>query len=136
MSIDPRRVKAAEIRTTMLALAGERGAARAVDPMEVAVAIAGRDEKIWRKLMKPIKEEAKRLAGAGEIVLLRKGRPADPESLRGLWRFRLLAAGETPPVFEVRAAGAAADDDEDDRDADGFPTGDSDLHEDDDEDDI
>lgn len=116
MTFDPYRVKAADIRATMTSLATERGPGRAVDPMEVAVAIAGKDEKLWRKLMKPIKDEAKRLAAAGEIVVLRKGRPTDPETLRGLWRFRLLAPGEAPPVFEK---GPAADlagfaDDEDD----------------------
>lgn len=116
MTIDPRRVKAAEIRTRMMALAGERGPNRNVDPMEVAVAIAGHDEKIWRRLMKPIKEEARRLAAAGEIVVLRKGKPADPETLRGLWRFRVLAEGEAPPVFEPRAAAPAAPDEDDDLD--------------------
>lgn len=118
MTIDPYRVKAADIRATMTNLAAERGPGRAVDPMEVAVAIAGKDEKVWRKLMKPIKDEAKRLAAAGEIVVLRKGKPSDPETLRGLWRFRLLAPGEAPPVFEKRPAEEVVgfDDDEDDDD--------------------
>ncbi len=115
MTIDPRRVKAAEIRATMSTLAAERGPGKAVDPMEVAVAIAGKDEKIWRQLMKPIKEEAKRLADAGEIVLLRKGKPTDPDTLRGLWRFRLLAAGEAKPVFE-KTAPVILDDEDDDED--------------------
>ncbi|BBE71420.1 DUF3253 domain-containing protein [Oharaeibacter diazotrophicus] len=116
MTIDPRRVKAAEIRARMTSLAAERGPGRNVDPMEVAVAIAGHDEKIWRRLMKPIKEEAKRLAAAGEIVVLRKGKPTDPETLRGLWRFRALAEGEAPPVFEPRAAAPAPTDEDDDLD--------------------
>jgi len=113
MTIDPRRVKAAEIRTRMIAIASERGPGRNVDPMEVAVAIAGHDEKIWRRLMKPIKEEAKRLAAGGEIVVLRKGKPADPETLRGLWRFRILAEGEAPPVIEPRPATPVPDEDDD-----------------------
>jgi hypothetical protein len=106
MTIDPVRVKAAVLRDAMLALATERGPGRAVDPMEVAVAVAGKDEKIWRRLMKPIRDEARRLASDGRIVVLRKGKPADPATLRGLWRFRLRAAGEPDPVYDARAADA------------------------------
>ena len=43
-----------------------------------------------------------RLAGDRRIVVLRKGRPADPATLRGLWRFRLRAPDEPDPVFETR----------------------------------
>lgn len=106
--IDPRRVRASAIRETMSGLARAR-APRPVDPMEVAVAIAGKDEKVWRRLMKPIKDEAARLAKAGTIVILRKGKPVDPDKIRGLWRFRLLGPDEAPPVF---APGDDADDDD------------------------
>ena len=116
MTIDPRRVKAAEIRERMIALASERGPKKAVDPMEVAVSIAGKDEKIWRRLMKPIKDEAARLAKKNQIVVLRKGKPVEPDKIRGLWRYRILAEGEAPPVFEP----AAEDEDLDDDDLIGF----------------
>lgn len=116
MTIDPRRVKAAEIRERMIALASERGPTKAVDPMEVAVSIAGKDEKVWRRLMKPIKDEAARLGKKNQIVVLRKGKPVEPDKIRGLWRYRLLAEGEAPPVFEP----AAADEDLDDDDLIGF----------------
>jgi hypothetical protein len=112
MTIDPRRVKAAEIRERMIGLATERGPAKVVDPMEVAVAIAGKDEKVWRRLMKPIKDEATRLAKRNQIVIVRKGKPVEPDKIRGLWRYRLLAEGEAPPVF----APADAEDDLDDDD--------------------
>jgi hypothetical protein len=99
MTVDPVRIKAAVLRETMLSLAAERGATRAVDPMEVAVRVAGKDEKVWRRLMKPIRDEARRLAADRRIVVLRKGRPANPASLRGLWRFRLRTEDEPDPAF-------------------------------------
>ncbi|WP_181701918.1 DUF3253 domain-containing protein [Chthonobacter albigriseus] len=99
--IDPKRVKAAELREKILELAEARSATGGkVDPMEVAVAIAGKDEKLWRRLMKPIKDEVSRLALDGAIVVVRKKKAVDPKRIRGLYRFRKLAAGEEPPVFE------------------------------------
>ena len=113
MTIDPVRIMAAAIRGAILALASERGPAKTVDPMEVAVRVAGKNEKVWRRLMKPIREEATRLAQDRRIVVLRKGKPADPEAIRGLWRFRLREAGEPDPVFVKSPAVPASDDDDD-----------------------
>jgi hypothetical protein len=112
MTVDPVRVKAATLREAMMALAAERGPGRAVDPMEVAVAVAGHDEKVWRRLMKPIRDEAVRLAGDRRIMILRKGRPADPATVRGLWRFRLRAPDEPDPVPAAPKPAPFADDDE------------------------
>jgi hypothetical protein len=115
MTVDPVRIKAAVLREAMMELAAERGPDRAVDPMEVAVRVAGKDEKVWRRLMKPIRDEARRLAGDRRIVVLRKGRPADPATLRGLWRFRLRGPDEPDPVFEARpGADPLGFDDDDD----------------------
>ncbi len=113
MTIDPVRIKAAALREAMMSLAAERGPGRAVDPMEVAVRVAGKDEKVWRRLMKPIRDEAERLARDRKIVVLRKGRPADPSRIRGLWRFRLRGEDEPDPVFEAARPDPFADDDED-----------------------
>lgn len=101
--IDPKRVKAAEIREKILEIAEARLKAGGgkVDPMEVAIAVAGKDEKIWRRLMKPIKDEVARLAEAGTIVVVRKKKPVDPKKIRGLYRFRMLAPGEAIPVYEA-----------------------------------
>lgn len=113
MTVDPVRIKAATLREAMMTLAAERGVSRAVDPMEVAVRVAGKDEKVWRRLMKPIKDEAQRLAADRKIIVLRKGRPADPSRIRGLWRFRLRGEDEADPVFEAPPADPFLDDDED-----------------------
>lgn len=105
---DPRRVKAGRIRDVLLLMAAEAPSGKPISPDAVARAIAGKDEKVWRRLMKPIKDEAARLAKAGKVVLMRKGKPADPDRVRGLYRIRLRAEGEPMPVYE------APDDDLDD----------------------
>lgn len=112
--IDPRRVKAGEIRDVLLSSVSAAPPQRGADPGDIARAIVGKDEKKWRQLMKPIKDEAIRLARDGKVVLMRKGKPCDPNRLRGLYRIRLLAEGETVPTFEP----LPADDDLDDFDDD------------------
>lgn len=108
--IDTHRVKAATIREVLLGLAMEKSASGSLlDPTEVARAIAGKDEKVWRRLMKPIKDEVARLAEAGTIVIVRKGTPVPPDRIRGLYRVRLLSPGEERPVFSA-ATPADADD--------------------------
>jgi hypothetical protein len=78
------------IEAAILALCAERGAERSICPSEVARALAGSDEKAWRLLMHPVREEALRLARDGRIVILRKGRPQDPHApIRGVIRLRI-----------------------------------------------
>lgn len=114
--IDTKRVRAAEIRETILSIAQARLTAGGgkVDPMEVAIAIAGKDETVWRRLMKPIKDEVARLAEAGSIVVIRKKKTVDPKKIRGLYRFRMLAPGEEKPVYEEADGDGDLDLDEDD----------------------
>lgn len=112
--IDPHHVKAGTIREVMLSHASAAPAKRGADPGDIARAIVGKDEKKWRQLMKPIKDEAVRMAKDGKLVLLRKGKPYDPDRLRGLYRIRLLAEGEAMPVFAATATDLDLLDDEDD----------------------
>ncbi|MBS1181522.1 MAG: hypothetical protein H6Q99_1402 [Proteobacteria bacterium] len=99
--VDPRRVKAGRIRDVLLLMAAESPSGKPINPDAVARAIAGKNEKVWRRLMKPIKDEAARLAKDGKVVLLRKGKPVDPDGVRGLYRIRLRAEGEPMPVYEA-----------------------------------
>lgn len=64
----------------------ERGAGKTVCPSEVARALVGSDEKLWRQLMKPIKTEAMRLAREGRVDIRRKGQSVAPEGLKGIYR--------------------------------------------------
>lgn len=74
---------------TILAMALERGADKSLCPSEVARSLAGSDEKEWRKLMKPIRAEAVRLATNGQIAITRKGKPVDPMDFKGIYRITL-----------------------------------------------
>lgn len=121
IDVDPHRVKAGQIRDVMLLMAAESPSGRPIGPDAIARAIAGKDEKRWRRLMKPIKDEAVRLAKDGKVILLRKGKPADPDrSIRGLYRIRLRAEGEPLPVYDAPKL------DDDDHLDDDFGLGDDD----------
>jgi hypothetical protein len=80
---------AESIEATILRLCAERGAGKSICPSEVARAIAGPDETVWRLLMHPVREAAFRLAREGRLQVLRKGRPIAPEQARGVIRLAL-----------------------------------------------
>lgn len=67
----------------------ERGADKTVCPSEIARSLAGSDEKVWRLMMTPIRTEAVRMAKAGDVRILRKGRPVDPDDFKGIYRLAL-----------------------------------------------
>jgi hypothetical protein len=54
---------------------------------EIAHAIA--PEGDWHGLLMPIRRAAVALARAGRLVIYRKGKPADPEDFRGVYRLGL-----------------------------------------------
>jgi len=80
-----------ELTETILSLCAERGAEKSICPSEVARALAGNDEKLWRLLMHPIRDTALALAQEGRITILRKGRPVDPTEVpKGVIRLRIV----------------------------------------------
>jgi len=88
----------ATLEATLLRLCAERGAGKSICPSDAARALAGNDEKAWRRLMHPIREVALALAQAGRIVVLRKGRPVPPgETVRGV--IRLAAPRPSRPAL-------------------------------------
>ena len=88
------RVDETRLRQTILDLAKARGPGKTICPSEAARAIAGPDEKQWRLLMKPLRAQAVAMAKAGEITILRKGRPVDPDDFRGVYRIAMAADGQ------------------------------------------
>lgn len=82
-------VDADTIRTAIRTVADEGGIGKSLCPSEVARALAGKDEKAWRLLMKPIRAVAVRMAEEGEIRLTRKGKPVDPRAFKGIYRITL-----------------------------------------------
>lgn len=54
---------------------------------EIAHAIADGDD--WHGLLMPIRRAAVSLAQSGRLVIYRKGKPADPNDFRGVYRLGL-----------------------------------------------
>lgn len=67
-----------------------RGPQKSICPTEAARALAGNPpDESWRRSLAPVKLAAQRLARAGQIEILRKGKPIDPKTLHGVIRLRL-----------------------------------------------
>jgi len=73
------------IAAEILRLTAARGPDKSICPSEVARALA---PGAWRPLLGAVRAEALRLAAAGRIEILRKGRPVAPEAVRGVIRLR------------------------------------------------
>ena len=89
-------VAAGEIEATMLSLLDARGAGKTVGPADVARALGGDHPDGWGPLMQPVRRVAVRLMKAGRVVILRKGRPVDPDDFRGVYRIGLPPTGCGP----------------------------------------
>jgi hypothetical protein len=63
----------------------DRGPAASICPSEVARALA---PETWRSELGAVRREAARLAEAGQIEILRKGKPVPAAELRGVIRLR------------------------------------------------
>ena len=74
------------IEDTIFALLAEREPGKTICPSEAARALDG---AAWRRLMPPVRATAVELARQGRLVITRKGRPADPDAFKGVYRLRL-----------------------------------------------
>lgn len=81
-----KKATAEELEQTMLALVTARGEGKAIDPTEVARALGGDKPEGWGPLMQPVRQTAVRLMKEGRVLILRKGRPVDPDDFRGIYR--------------------------------------------------
>lgn len=78
------------IEDSILALTAARGPDKSICPSEVARALRpGTEQDGWQPLMAPVRQAAIRLAQAGRIDILRKGRPVPPGEVRGVIRLRV-----------------------------------------------
>ena len=66
-----------------------------VKPVEVAKIYAEKRSKpgsppnLWRRYLPAVRQQAKFLARAGKITIIDRGQPADPDSVKGLVKYRL-----------------------------------------------
>jgi hypothetical protein len=69
-----------------------RGADKSISPSDAARVLAGNPPgDAWRKSLSPIRLATMRLARAGQIEILRKGKPIAPDDAHGVIRLRLAA---------------------------------------------
>ncbi len=76
---------AISIEAEILRLAALRGETGSISPNDVARAL----RPDWQALTGPVRQAAIRLAQAGRIDILRKGKPVSPEGVRGVIRLRI-----------------------------------------------
>lgn len=78
---------------------GAAGADRSVSPDEVARAAGGdpHDTVTWRPLLRAVRAAAATLQDRDEIRVLRKGKPADIRTVKGVIRFALPDGTASPP---------------------------------------
>jgi hypothetical protein len=75
----------ARIETEILRLVSDRGPGSSISPSEVAQTL----DANWRPLLRSVRTISAALARSGQIDILRKGRPIDPDDARGVIRLRI-----------------------------------------------
>ncbi len=78
-------IEAPAIEASILALTQERGPGKSICPSEVARAL----KPEWQALLPAVRRAAVRLAQAGRIEILRKGKAVDPLTVKGVIRLRV-----------------------------------------------
>ena len=78
------------IEASILALTAACGLGKSICPSEVARDLGPN----WQSRMTDVRRAAIRLALAGRIEILRKGKPADPVAVKGVIRLRAAPSGE------------------------------------------
>lgn len=80
------------LEETILDLCAEAGPQKTIDPTDAAKAFSqsrGEDELGWRNWLAHVRSAAVGLARRGSLVIYRKGKPADPDDFRGIYRLGL-----------------------------------------------
>ena len=87
------------VAVTILTLLTETEPSKTLTPVSAARSFAeGRGRRnnppdLWRRYLNAVRQQAIHLARAGKIEILRKGKPADPNDFKGVYRLRLKTAG-------------------------------------------
>jgi hypothetical protein len=85
----------------ILQLLAAQGPEKSISPSDAARALAGNPPgDAWRGSLAPIRRASMRLARAGQIQILRKGKPVAPEDAHGVVRLRLASGAD---VFDMKA---------------------------------
>ncbi len=108
-----RRISDNDLYNKILEMCGEAGPEKNVTPAAIAQALADFD---WQSLLKRIKQTAARQAKAGYIHIIRKGKPADPDDFKGVYKVRLVEGTDWQSIIADdsinRGSGVATPNDE------------------------
>jgi hypothetical protein len=77
------------LEAVILDLCARAEPGRTINPTEAAQAFANlrnEGELGWRNHLQSVRSVAVKLAAAGQLVIYRKGKPADPHDFRGVYR--------------------------------------------------
>lgn len=78
-----------DLEIAILRLAAARGPGKSISPEDAAKDVAASRDVDWHSLLQPVRRAAIRLAREGRLVILRKGKPADPDDFKGVYRLTL-----------------------------------------------
>lgn len=94
-SMRHREAMSVDMEAVILDVLGKLAPGKSASSEEVARAA---DNENWRRLTGHVRATARGLARQGKIVVTRHGKPADPESFKGVYRLRLPMEGEQLPL--------------------------------------
>lgn len=89
-------VEMPDLEATILRCLEEASPARSIAP-ETAARAAAREGEDWHRLLPAVRKAAIRLAEAGRLVILRKGKPVDPTDFKGVYRLALPSRLDASP---------------------------------------
>ena len=90
--IEDKPKKRATVEDAILELCAEVGPMNSICPTDAARAYAkarGEEDLAWRNWLHHVRSAAIGLARQGRLVIYRKGKPADPDDFRGVYRLGL-----------------------------------------------
>lgn len=74
------------IEDAILSLLAETPPGKSIDPASVAKQL---QPERWQRILGQVRSTAVGMARAGQVVILRHNKPADPDSFKGVYRIRL-----------------------------------------------
>ncbi len=94
------------IEETILSLLAAVEPGKSIDPMNVARAI---QPERWQRALGQVRSTTVGMARAGQVVILRHNKPADPDTFKGVYRIRLPLLSDPPRPHLLEAGAPEAD---------------------------
>jgi Protein of unknown function (DUF3253) len=85
-STDSPATDAAALRLEIARQIAAIGPGKSICPSDIARALGGSHPDQWSRLMIPVRRVAVEMAKSGQLLILRKGKVADPDDFKGVYR--------------------------------------------------